>query len=282
MFIEQVKFIREYFKIADLNPWLFALNFFTAVLYKVLDAVRPFVAALIIKGLTEQDAKATYFAILGYTLVYAGFRLTLFLNWRAYSWNVVYCYHHLQDKIFKKLLTVDYNFTRKVNRGRLLNVINSDLFSVGEMNDEISEFFTTIIQIIIVLVVSFTYSPSVAILMGISAIILARLRTVHDRKFNFFWWKSQIENDRYSDFLNQTLTGLQEVKVFNMLSRLHQHLSRLQKRYDKSYSSQRKHLTIRDNDVQFFNFAFRAFILFVCIIAMMTDHMELDILVLLY
>lgn len=282
MFIEQVKFIREYFKVADLNPWLFTLNFTTAVIYKVLDAARPFAAAMIIKGLTEQNAEMTYWSIAAYAIIYVAFRGVLFLNWRAYSWNVIYCYSHLQDKIFNKLLTVDHDFTRRVNRGRLLNVINSDLFDVGEMNDEISEFFTTLVQIAIVVVVSFTCSPSVAILMFISVIIFARLRTVHDRKFNFFWWRSQIENDRYSDFLNQILTGLQEVKVFNMLNRLRQHLARLQGRYDKSYAAQRHHLTIRDNDTQFVVYTFRAFVLLACIIAMMTGYMELDILVLLY
>lgn len=282
MFIEQARYIRDYFKIADLNPWLFLLNLLTAVAYKALDIARPFIAAMIIKGLTEQDARATYTFILVYAIVYLLFRLSLFLNWRSYSWNVIYCYQHLQDKIFKKLLTVDHDFTRRVNRGRLLNVINSDLFEIGEMNDEISEFITTIFQIVAVFIISFTYSPSVAILMGISAIVFARVRTVHDRKYNFFWWKSQVENDRFSNFLNQILTGLQEVKVFNMHSRLHDHLARIQNRYDKSYSAQRRHLTTRDNDVNFVVYSFRAFILFVCIISMMNGIMELDILVLLY
>ena len=117
MFIEQARFIRDYFKIADLNPWLFALNLFSAVTYKALDTARPFIAAMIIKGLTEQDARATYTFILIYAIVYLLFRLSLFLNWRSYSWNVIYCYQHLQDKIFKKLLTVDHDFTRRVKKG---------------------------------------------------------------------------------------------------------------------------------------------------------------------
>ena len=282
MFIEQIRYIRAYLKIANLNPWLFSLNFITAVVYKILDATRPFVAAMIIKGLTEQNAEATYFSIFAYAIIYFSFRGVLFLNWRAYSWNLIYCYNHLQDKIFKKLLSVDHNFTNKVNRGRLMNVINSDLFSIGEMNDEISEFFTTIFQIGIVIVVSFQYDITVTIIMIVSAIIYTRICTVHDRRYNFFWWKSQEGNDAYSNFLNQVLTGLQEVKAFNMLSKLHQHLGKIQKRYDKNYTAQRKHLAIRDNDVKYVEYFFRALIIFVCILAMVNGHMEIDILVLLY
>lgn len=281
MFREQGKFIREYFKIADLNPWYFALAIITAVLYKAAAIARPFVAALIIKALTEQNAADTYLYISIFTIVYMFYRAILFLNWRVYSWNLIYCYQSLQDKIFNKLLNVDHNFNKKISRGKLLNIINTDLFDVGEMNDDVAEYFTTAIQIVVIAIIAFRYNIIVSILMALSVLVHAIVRTRADRKFNFFWWKTQAENDRFSNFLNQILSGLQEVKVFNMLSHLHGHLDRIQKRYDKNYAEQRRQVTIRDNDVHFSTYTFRVLIFIACLISMMTGHMEIDILILL-
>lgn len=281
MFREQGKFIRDYFKIADLNPWYFALAIITAILYKAAAIARPFVAALIIKALTEQNTADTYLYISIFTIVYMFYRAMLFLNWRVYSWNLIYCYQSLQDKIFSKLLNVDHNFNKKISRGKLLNIINTDLFDVGEMNDDVAEYFTTAIQIVVIAIIAFRYNIIVSILMALSVLVHAIVRTRADRKFNFFWWKTQAENDRFSNFLNQILSGLQEVKVFNMLSHLHGHLDRIQKRYDKNYAEQRRQVTIRDNDVHFSTYTFRMLIFIACLISMMTGHMEIDILILL-
>lgn len=282
MFKEQFRYIRDYLKVAELNPLLFAANFITALLYKIFDVARPFISALIIKNLTEQNVQGTIISVSVFAIDYIFYRFTLFLNWRAYSLNVTFCYLNLHDKIFEKLLTVDHSFKQKVNRGRLLNIIGNDLFEIGEMNDEISEFFTCILQIIFVFCIAAYYSLPIAIIMGISAIIFSRIRTVHDREFNFYWWRSQKENDNYSNFLNQILTGLQEVKVFNMRSPLYKHLDRLQKRYDRNYAAQRRQVTIRDNDVRYIIFFFRTIILLLCIAFMAKGKMEIDILIMLY
>lgn len=281
MFREQGKFIRDYFKVAELNPWYFGTTVVTAVLYKTAAIVRPFVAALIIKALTEQNAHDTYLYIGLFTAVYVFYRATLFLNWRVYSWNMIYSCQNLRNRIFKKLMSVDQNFSKKIGHGKLLNIVNVDVFEIGDMNDDIVEFFTTGIQIVAVAIISFRYSILISGLMVISVIFYATYATRKDRRFNFFWWKTQAENDRYSNFLNQVLTGLQEVKVFGMLSQLHKHLDRIQERYDKNYTKQRKEVTRRDSDIDIPIYLLRAAAIAVGLISMATGHMEIDILVLL-
>lgn len=283
MFREQFRYIRNYFRVAEPSPFLFSLNFITAIIYKALDTAKPLIAAQIIQELTVQNTGGTIFYISLYTVVFLLFRLALFLNWRAYSRNVTFCYLKLQDKLFQKILSVDHSFKQKVNRGRLFNIIGSDLFDIGEMNDEISELITGYFQFTAVFIIVCFYSVPIAFVMAMSIAILIYLRTKHDRKFNYYWWKSQKENDNYSNFLNQILTGLQEVKVFNMRSSLHQHLDRIQRRYDKNYLAQRKEVTKRDNDIRYIAiYFFRALILVNCVLLMMNGKMEISILLMLY
>ncbi|MBQ3309129.1 ABC transporter ATP-binding protein [Candidatus Saccharibacteria bacterium] len=274
------RYIRAYFRIAKLSPWLFILNLLSALIYKTAAIARKFIAALIIKGLTEQNAEETYFFIILFIIVYIIHRASYFLNFRAYSWNVSYCYRTLQTKVFEKLISVDGDFTRKISKGRLMNTINNDLLEIGEMNDEISEYITTYFQIIAIYVVVAIYNLPAAAILFVSSTIYTAIRTRADRKFNYYWWRSQIQNDKYSNFLGQVISGLQEVKTFNMLSPLKNRLAKIQERYDKAYTMQRKYNTIRDNDVKFFYYTFHAVLYAVLIIMMAMGHLEIDILVL--
>lgn len=240
----------------------------------------PFVAALIIKALTEQNVDETYLYISIFTAVYFTFRLSLYINFRAYSHNVSHSYLAMQTKVFNKLISVDSDFTRKISKGQLMNTINTDLIAIGELNDEISEYIATFFQIAAIVVISAIYCWPVTIVMCFSAMFFIHIREKNDRKFNYYWWKTQAENDKYSSFLGQVMTGLQEVKTFNMLPKLHGHLDRLQNRYDKAYIIQRNYLTKRDNDVQYEFYFFRVVITVLMIFLMMNGWLTIDIFVL--
>ncbi len=281
MFRDHKNLISEYFNVAKVSKPLFALNLISALLYKALAIVRPFVAALIIKALTEQNTEQTYAYIGLYAVVYIFYRLALFLNYKAYSWNVAYTYHSLQTRIFDKLITVDSKFTEKISKGRLMNTINTDVIAIGEMSDEISEYITTIFQIIGVIIVSAVYSIPVAILTTISCLIYLKIHDHSDKKYNFFWWKTQTEDDRYSNFIGQTLSGLQEIKTFNMLPKLKDKLARIQKRYTKNYLAQRAWGNVRGIDIKISYYAFRIIIYCLLLFLMINNHLAIDIFVLL-
>lgn len=281
MFRDHIRLIREYFKLAKLSKPLFGLTLLTACLYKAFAVILPIIAAQIIKALTEQNSNQTYFFIGLYALIYFLNRLTYFLNCRAYTWNVAYTYHSLQARVFEKLIFADHKFTKKISKGRLMNTVNTDVISIGEMNDEISEYITTIVQVIVILVIAATYNLPIALIMLISALIYLKVHDYSDKKYNIFWWKTQTEDDRYSNLIGQTLSGIQEVKTFNMLPKLKAKVKNIQTRYDKAYKAQRHYANIRGNDVKFIYYFFQT-ILYVVLLFMMSDgHLALDILVLL-
>ncbi len=282
MFKEQFRYFRDFIKLVDFSWFYFVASLLLATVYRLAEVAMPAIAAMVIDALTKLNRPDTFFYISIYMFVYFIYVVSYFLDWRVYSRSVAYYYTQLQEKIFQKLISVDNNFYHKINRGRLFNVINSDLFSIGEGSDNLAEYIITFAQMIVIVIISLRCDVVVTILMIVSTMIVTRMRTVHDRKFNFYWWKSMALNDKFSDFVNQILTGLQEIKVFNMLPRLHSHLDIIQKKYTKSYLTQRDHLTIRDNDTKYLIYVFRAAILAVCIVMMAMGHMEIDILIMLY
>ncbi|MBQ6393756.1 ABC transporter ATP-binding protein [Candidatus Saccharibacteria bacterium] len=279
MLRDHIKLIREYFGIAQISPLLFALNFITALLYKGLSVVRPFVIALIIEALTEGNAEKTYLYIFIYAIICLGYRFSLFINYKAYSWNVAHSYQALQSKIFDKLILIDHNFTKKISKGQLMNTINTDVFSIGEMVDEVAEYFTTLIQILAVLIISATYSPPIAVIMFASATLYVAVQDLADKHFNFYWWKTQHSEDKYSTFLGQTVSGLQEVRTFHMLPKLKHNLSKIQSNYNKSYKKQHYYEALRDGDIGLVYYIFQTLIYIILIWQMSTGRFQIDILI---
>ena len=279
MLREHISLIREYFGIAQISPSLFVLNIVTALLYKGLSIILPFIVALIVDALTEGSAEKTYFYILLYAIIYFSYRLSLFLNYKAYSWNVAHSYQAMQTLIFNKLILVDYNFTRKISKGQLMNTINTDVFSISEMVDEIAEYFTTLLQMLAVLIIAATYSLPIAIVMFLSATLYVVVQNLADKYFNFYWWKTQSSEDRYTTFLGQVISGLQEVRTFHMLPKLKQNLTKIQKRYNDSYKKQHYCEALRDGDVDLIYYFFQVLIYVLLIWQISVGHFEIGILI---
>lgn len=280
MIKEYRRYIKEYWAVAKLSPFFFVINILTALLYKALAVIYPFLGAMVIKSLTEKNVDETYWNIVFFAVAYISYRLMLYLNWRAYSWNVNYSYRRLQDEIFNKLITVDQDFPEKISKGFFMNTINSDLISIGEMADELAEFFTTPVQILAIVVIVFQYGIIYPILFFLSRVIYHYVKDQADKNYNYYWQKTRYEDDRYSGFLNQVASGIQEVKTFNMLPKLHKKLSGIQKCYDKIYKVQRSEKTVRDVDSRFIYYAFQALIYLVLIINLINGQITIDILVL--
>ncbi|MBQ8992373.1 ABC transporter ATP-binding protein [Candidatus Saccharibacteria bacterium] len=273
-------YIKEYWAVAALNPWLFALSLLTSALYKALLVARPFVAALIIKALSEQDAAATYRYIIIFIIVYLSFRLALFLNWRAYSWNINYSYRRLLDRVFTTLISVDQDFTTKIPKGFFMNTINADLIAIGEMADELAEFIVTPFQILAVVVIVSEYGFIYPVLFFCSRVVYYFVRNQADKKYNFYWQKTRREDDNYSTFLGQVATGLQEVKAFNMLPRLFRRLGKIQTRYNKYYKKQRRAKTVCDVHCDYIYYGFQTLLYLILIINFLNGQLEIDTVIL--
>lgn len=270
MFREYYKFIKEYLKLAELKPKYIVINVLSAFFYKGFSLLLPLIASLIIKYLTLNDAKMTYSFLIIFLIVYILYNLALYVNYKIYGFNVNYCYDKMTKKILNKLIGVDNNFTRYISKGRIMNSINSDIIDIGDMNDEISELLMGFIQIIAVLVIVACYNIYLSLILIAFSITYIIIRNKADRKLNYYHYKVQVQDDKYSTLLTQITSGLQEIKTFNMLPKLLQKLKNIQNIFCKYYSIKRHYCTVRDNDVKLINYVFRYF-LYLCLIYLMAN-----------
>ncbi len=186
----------------------------------------------------------------------------------------------MTTKVLKKLVSVDDNFTRIISKGRLMNSINSDIVEIGDMCDQIAEFFVGIIQIIAVFIIIGTINIYLSIIFFIFSFFYLTIRNRADRKVNYFHNKVKIQEDNYTNLLTQMVSGLQEIKTFNMLDKLKSKLFIIQKKFSKFYGIKRKHYAIRDNDVKGITYVFRFILYLVLIYLVFTEKIDVSVLVL--
>lgn len=262
MIKEYYNFIKDYLELAELKTKYLVINILSAIFYKGFSILLPLITSLIIKYLTDLNSQMTYFCLVLYLIIYILYNVSLYINYRIYGYNVNYCYDKLTNKVLKKLVSVDNNFTRVVSKGRIMNSINGDIIDIGDINDEISEMLIGIIQIIAVLIIVAFYNVFFAVIFVIFSYIFIMIKNKSDKQVSFYHQKVKAQDDKYSTFLTQIVSGLQEIKTFNMLDKLNTKLNIIQNSFTKSYKIKRNCMTIRDNDSRAVNYLFR-FMLYV-------------------
>lgn len=280
MLKEYYKFIKDYLVLAELKFKYVFVNFLSTVLYKGFSLLLPFFASLIIKNLTLMNVDATYISFGLFILIYILYNLSLYLNYFIYGFNMNYCYDKMTTKVLKKLVSVDDNFTRVISKGRLMNSINTDIIEIGDMCDQIAEFFVGIIQIVVLLIIVAFINIYISIVFVLFAIFYLMIRNSSDRKVNYYHNKVKVQEDHYTNLLTQMISGLQEIKTFNMLDKLKKKLYKIQDKFSIYYGKKRHYISIRDNDVKTVTYVFRFVLYLILIYLVFTDRIDVSVLVL--
>ena len=280
MIREYCKFLKDYFKLTKMKRKYLVITIITAIFYKSLNLLLPYFSSLIVKYVTNADIYMSYISLFLFFITYILYNISLFANYKIYGYNMRYCYTTIQSKILNKLLNVDNNFSRLFSKERIMNSINSDVVDIGDMADQISELFTTIIQVLAVLVIVFIYSPYFAAIMLLYSIIYISVRNRADRKVAHYQRKVVSCDDKYSSLLGQIISGLQEIKTFNIFEKLKNKLNYIQKTFSKNYIKKRKYCTIMYSDVKFITYFFRIVLYIILLLSMIKGNTTIDVLVL--
>ena len=280
MIREYYKFIKDYLSLSQTKKSYFVGMVITALGYKGFLLLNTLFASWIIKYMTANDLKMAYISLGLLTISYLMYKLFYYINIKLYGKNMNYCYGSLQTRLLDKLVTIDDNFTKHISKGKLINSINSDVIDIGDMCDQVSELLTTIVQVIAVCVIVGLYNMYVALVFLIYSLLYIGIRNYADKKSSVYLRKQKHEVDRYSSLFSQILSGLQEIKTFDMLPKLKSKLNEIKNKYSKSYITKRKYLTLRDNDIRFLTHGIKIILYVALLYLMMKEKIEVDVLVL--
>ncbi len=277
---EYYNFIKEYLKLAQTKFIYLFFSILTAFMYKGFLIVIPIFASWIIKYATISDFSMTINSLILLSASYLLYQISYYINCKIYGINMSYCYNKLQTRLFNKVLSTDDKFTKVVSKGKLINSINGDVIDIGDMMDQVSELLVSIIQILVICIILAKQNIFIATFIFLTCYMYLLLKNYQDRKSNIYLVKQKNCVDEYSNLFSQILSGLQEIKTFDMLPKLKKKLNIIERKYSKNYLLKRKYITRKEIDTRFIVVTSKIILYVFSVILLANGKLDISILVL--
>ncbi len=281
MIKDNIKIIKDFFKLVKINKkWVFLL-FFGSIMAHLSSLLIPIFTSNIIYEITNNNANATYMNIGLLTITYIAYNLFWYLNYVSYSNNFKYNYKNLKEKIVEKIFSYDNEFCDKLSKGTILNTVNTDTAHLSEMIDNICEIMVVFIKVIIMILIFLKTN----IYIGIIVLLLECLYLKTFDYCNIMSTKhlrgQQKYRDKLTDNLSQILNGLDEIKVFNIYDKIKNNFYIIANKWAKQYMSKRKYVNIRSSLLPFITDFGKILLYLILVSLVLNGNFEINTLILL-
>lgn len=281
MIKENIKIIKDFFKLVKGNKkWIFLL-FFGSIMAHLSSLLIPIFTSNIVYEVTNGNANATYFNILLLAVTYISYNLFNYLNYVSYSYNFKFSYKNLREKVIDKIYTYDSDFSDKLSKGTVLNTVNIDISNLSEMVDDICEIIVVFIKVIIMLIIFLKTN----IIIGLFVLLLECLYLKSFDYCNLMSTKylrgQQKYRDKLTDNLSQILNGLGEIKVFNIYDKIKNNFYIIANKWSNQYMLKRKYVNIRVSLLPFIVHFGKIILYLMLVVSVLNGKYEVNMLILL-
>lgn len=273
--------IRSYFQTVKISKFVTFKLFLASILSHGTSLIIPLFIANIVKYITLQDYQAAYLfsGLLG--LAYLFYNLFLKWSYDEYTKNTKRCCSQMQKEIIQKISEYDDHFQNEVSRGQLINTINQDVIELTKCIDRIAEYIINTISFIILIGIVATINLASAFIIFIVCSIYLILYNECNKKIVKYTSKSREDLDHISNTFSQILTGISEIKVFQLADKMLEKYDCLKAEFDDHYTKRRTSLNVRDNGITYLIYLAKVVIYILCIYLISKGSLTLDLLILL-
>lgn len=273
--------IKKYFKLVKGNRIGIFKLFFSSIVSHGISLLIPIIIANIIKNITIQNYNDAYICSFLLFLSYLFYNLFLKWNYDVYTQNTKYCCSKIQKDIIKKISTYDDNFQNQVSKGELISTINQDVIDLTKCIDRIAEYIINSISFIWLIIIVLTINYISALIIFIVCFVYLILYNRCNKKIVKYTGLSRKNMDNISNTFAQIMTGINEVKVFNLTDKMLEKYDELKEQFDYNYTRRRNPLNVRDNGITYLIYFAKVLIYILCIYLISRKSLTIDILILL-
>lgn len=273
--------IKKYFKLVKGNRIGIFKLFFSSVVSHGISLLIPIIIANIIKNIMIQNYNDAYICSFLLFLSYLFYNLFLKWNYDVYTQNTKYCCSKIQKDIIMKISTYDDNFQNQVSKGELISTINQDVIDLTKCIDRIAEYIINSISFIWLIIIVFTINSISALIIFVVCFVYLVLYNRCNKKIVKYTGLSRKNMDNISNTFAQIMTGINEVKVFNLTDKMLEKYDELKEQFDYNYTRRRTPLNVRDNGITYLIYFAKVLIYILCIYLISRKSLTIDILILL-
>ncbi len=273
--------IKNYFKIVRGNKIGIFKLFLSSIISHGISLIIPIIIANIIKYITLGNYNYAYICSFVLFLSYLFYNIFLKWNYDVYTQNTKYCCAEIQKEIMRKISIYDDNFQNQVSKGELISTINQDVIDLTKCIDRITEYIINFLSFVFLIIIVSTINLSSALIIFIVCFIYLILYNRCNKKIVKFTNLYRKDMDNISNTFSQMMTGINEIKVFNLTDKMLEKYNELKKQFDYNYTGRRIPLNVRDNGITYLVYFSKVLIYILCIYLISENSLTLDLLILL-
>lgn len=201
-------------------------------------------------------------------------------NW-CYANFFKEAYVEVHRNLVNSIYNFDEEYSKNISIGKIINSSNLDIINIAEIPSFIIELFIELIKLLVIYYVFARQSILVSLYVIIVDLIYYKFARKCNDKNTFYLKKQRNYADKITGLLSQILTGLKDIKSFNIGSKLNNKLDGYRKRWQESYFLKRKYYFTRKTLVGLVIDFGKILLYFIMIILLMKDKIQIAIFLLL-
>ena len=281
MIKDNIRIMKSFFKLVKGSKSYVIQIFISSALGHSTSLLLPVAAAKIIKAITENNFNDAYLWSGALLIIYFVYNLFWYWNYQAYAYNFNYCYTNMQYDIINKISGYDEDFSSHVSRGKLINTTNHDVVELSMFIDRICEIIITSIKLIILFIIFCSINVYVGLLVIFIDLIYIFLVDKTNKYITKYLTSQRKYMDKISDIFSQTISGLREIKTFNIMPKLNHRFDNIKSKFEKQYLKRRHYMTIKYTMLPLVVNIAKVFLYVILIFYVFKQSLAIDVLILL-
>ncbi|MCT4611883.1 MAG: ABC transporter ATP-binding protein/permease [Clostridia bacterium] len=236
--MKEFKILRKYLKFIEFLRGQSMLYAFVLLVKSGIFLTIPLAYGLVIENITLKKYGLAYLLVGLYLLanmisyIFRYLENVVFTNFFRDTYNIVL------RKYIGSLYSFSYDEIRKTNKSAVLNTVNTEVTMLVEAIDDILIYVTSAITTVFV----FSIIATLNIYIG-GIILLVNIANFYftnkcNNKLEICLNKENIEIDKRTSYIDQYLKGYKEIKTYNIIGKLENKFTDINKEYVKVYNDQ--------------------------------------------
>lgn len=218
--MKNFKIIKKYFQVTKANKKITLLLIIASLLTNGPYMFTSLLFGLSINYLAKKETDMVIVTISIYFMLKTASKIFKIVSYNIEKRLYNDVYRKLHDEIVGKLEIIDLKYFNTHSKGEILNIVNQDIKILAEFGTWLSNAILLFISFLISIIILARISIGLMVLGIIVNSVVIYILNIYNEKYEVLTKEGKLKADEEMQFYSELLTGLKDIKIFNILDNL--------------------------------------------------------------
>lgn len=229
--MKNFKIIKKYFQVTKANKKITLLLIIASLLTNGPYMFTSLLFSLSINYLAKKETDMVIVTISIYFMLKTASKIFKIVSYNIEKRLYNDVYRKLHGEIVGKLEIIDLKYFNTHSKGEILNIVNQDIKILAEFGTWLSNAILLFISFLISIIILARISIGLMVLGIIVNSVVIYILNIYNEKYEVLTKEGKLKADEEMQFYSELLTGLKDIKIFNILDNLRLRYKELNESY---------------------------------------------------